>query len=333
MTSHYVSGPVRFPLNWRLYRRYEEWSHWAAFVQKHFPQTEIPKRKKERNRFKKEIEATLLADPEFKRLHAAFQTKIALATGLVQAAIDQELPFETVLFDAWYLAPELVTLLADQNKKWISLLKLKRNIETNNLLIKDAQGQRLPFDKPTIKVQDLIPLLPPAAFKPVQLGNQLYYCFSKNVHIPALGKVRLIISFDNPDLTGTCAVLVTNHLSWSAKKIIATYLLRWPIETFYQDAKQQLGLNEYRLRTAKAIEKHWCLVFVAYSFLHLDCLPPSPRHQVLTLIKTIGQVIRHQSQQLIAALILHAHNLLIQDFDIQYVFDLLFAKQSYTMSS
>ena len=295
VTSHYVSGAVRFSLDWRLYRRYEEFTQWTAFVQKHFPEAEIPKRKKERNRFKKDVEATLLADPEFQALHEAFQTKIALAVELVQAALEHRVPFETVLFDSWYLAPDLITVLAEHHKNWISLLKLNRNLETNNLIIKDEQGQKLQFEAPKIKVQDLIPLIPVTAFKPVQIGEQTYYCFSKNVRLPSLGKVRLVISFDNSDLKGTCAVLVTNHLSWSAKKIIETYLLRWPIETFYQDAKQLLGLNDYRMRTAKAIQKHWCLVFVAYSFLHLACLPPSPT-KALVPVKTIGQVVRQQTQ-------------------------------------
>jgi hypothetical protein len=34
-----------------------------------------------------------------------------------------------------------------------------------------------------------------------------------------------------------------------------------------------LGFNAYRMRSAEAIGKHWCLVFVAYSLLHLTCLP------------------------------------------------------------
>jgi len=332
VTSHYISGAVRFPLDWRVYRRYEEYTNWVEFVQKHCPDREIPKRKKERNRFKKEMEPILLKDPEFKALHDSFCTKISLAIELVQAAIEHKVPFETVLFDSWYLAPDLIKLLNDKDKNWISLLKINRNIETNNLIIKDEAGNRVNFEKPTIKVQDLIPLIPGSAFKAVEIGDQTYYCFSKNVRIPSLGKVRLVISFDNPELDGTCAVLVTNHLSWSPKKIIATYLLRWPIETFYQDAKQQLGLNDYRMRTAKAIEKHWCLVFVAYSFLHLDCLPSSPKKARFP-VKTIGQVIRQQSQQVIEALILHAHDLLTQDFDCRHVFDLLFSKQAYTMSS
>ncbi len=333
VTSHYVSGAVRFPVGWRLYRRYEEFTHWETFVAKHFPDATIPKRKKERTKFKKEVEPTLLDDPEFLVLHETFRTKISLAVELVREAVEQDLPFETVLFDSWYLTPELVEVLAEQDKKWISILKINRNIITNNLEILDEEEQRIQFENPKIKVEDLIPLIPSSAYKSVEIDSQTYYCFSKNVHIPSLGKVRLVISFDNPDLEGTCAVLVTSHLSWGAKKIIKTYLLRWPIETFYQDAKQQLGLNQYRMRKAKAIEKHWCLVFVAYSFLHLDCLPASRRCKVHKPIKTIGQVVRQQTRQLIESLLLHTHELLDQGIDVSQVFTQLFAKQDYTMSS
>ena len=331
VTSHYVSGAVRFPVDWRLYRRYEECTQWEAYVAKHFPGAVIPQQKKARNKFKKQVEPTLLADPEFLALHEAFRTKISLAVELVEEAIEQDLPFETVLFDAWYLAPELLEVLAEYHKKWISILKINRNISTNNLRILDQAGQRIQFEQLKIKVEDLSPLIPPSAFKSVEIDGKTYYCFSKNVHIPSLGKVRLVISFDNPDLEGTCAVLVTNHLSWSAGKIIETYLLRWPIETFYQDAKQLLGLNQYRMRKANAIQKHWCLVFVAYSFLHLECLPVSLRHKVHKPIKTIGQIVRQQTRQIIESLLLHTHELLDQDIDVSLVFAQLFAKQVYTM--
>src|SRR5918911_4988346 len=83
VTSHYVSGPVRFPVDLRLYRRYEELTHWEAFVHKHFPAQSIPTTKKERARLHKEVDPTLLQDPDFQALHATFQTKIALAIDLL----------------------------------------------------------------------------------------------------------------------------------------------------------------------------------------------------------------------------------------------------------
>jgi len=50
VTSFHVSGPVRFPLGLRLYRRYEELTQWEAAVAKHFPALPIPTNTKARNR-------------------------------------------------------------------------------------------------------------------------------------------------------------------------------------------------------------------------------------------------------------------------------------------
>src|SRR5919199_4573941 len=57
VTSHYVSGPVRFPLGLRLYRRYEELTQWEAAVTKRFPDLQIPADKKARNRLHKQVDA------------------------------------------------------------------------------------------------------------------------------------------------------------------------------------------------------------------------------------------------------------------------------------
>ena len=65
VTSHYVSGPVRFPVDLRIYRRYEELTRWEEFVHKHFPEREIPTKKKERNHLHREVDPVLLKDPEF----------------------------------------------------------------------------------------------------------------------------------------------------------------------------------------------------------------------------------------------------------------------------
>jgi hypothetical protein len=259
-------------------------------------------------------------------LHQQFQTKIALATELVEAAIRRKLPFRVVLFDSWYLAEDFIAVLRRRKKDWISILKKNRNLETNSFVLKNADGKRIPLDGPHIKVEDLVPLIPASAYRAVQVGDQTYWTFTLAVRIPGLGKVRLVISFENAELTGTYAVLVTNRVDWTAQRIIATYLHRWPIETFYQDGKEHLGLDEYRMRDAEAIRKHWCLVFVAYSLLHLDCLPTSLSQSRLP-IKTIGEACRQQAQALIEALILHASRQLEQGQKAQDVFAHLFAKQ------
>jgi hypothetical protein len=331
VTSYYVGGPVRFPVDLRLYRRYEELTQWDAFVQKHFPGRSIPTTKKERARLHKEVDPLLLDDPDFQKLHQQFRTKIDLGVALFEVAIQHKGPFSVLLFESWYLAEELVSMARYRKKDWISLLKKNRHLETNSFVLKDAAGTPIRLAGPRIAVEELVPLIPPAAYRAVTVGDTTYWTFTLAVRLPGLGKVRLVVSFKNPELTGTYVVLVTHRVDWGAQRIITLYLQRWPIETFSQDGKTHLGLDEYRMRTAEAIGKHWCLVFVAYSLLHLDCLAPSPTKGSSPL-KTIGEACRQQAQALIPALILYAHDRLQLGQRAEDIFAHLFAKQQTVMA-
>jgi hypothetical protein len=326
VTSFYVSGPVRFPVGLRLYRRYEELTQWEAAVAKHFPDLKIPTDKKGRNRLHKQVDPVLLQDPEFRARHEQFRTKIALASELVEEAIWSKVPFGVVVFDTWYLAEDLVRVLARRRKDWISVLKTNRLLETASFHLRDAHGWALKLPGPHMAVEELVPLIPANAYRPVKVGKDTYWCFTLAVRIPGLGKVRIVVSFEQESLTGRYVVLVTNRLDWSAMKIISLYAQRWPTETFYQDGKGHLGFNEYRMRSAEAIGKHWCLVFVAYSLLHLMCLPAGPG-RTRSLIHTIGDACRHQGRALLQKLLVFVHDQLSQGAPIDQVFTQVFVKQ------
>jgi SRSO17 transposase len=326
VTSFYVSGPVRFPLGLRLYRRYEELSQWEAAVATHFPELKIPTERKARNRLHKQVDAVLLQDPEFRARHEQFRTKIALAIELIEEAIRSKVPFGVVVFDAWYLAEDVVQVLARRRKDWISLLKTNRLLETASFHLRDANGWTLKLPSPHIAAEELVPLIPATAYRPVKVSDDTYWCFTLTVRIPGLGKVRIVVSFEHESLTGRYVLLVTNRLDWSAAKIISLYSQRWPTETFYQDSKGYLGFNEYRMRSAEAIGKHWCLVFMAYSLLHLTCLPAGP-DRTKGLIQTIGDACRQQGRALLQRLLMVVHDQLSHGITVAQVFTQLFAKQ------
>jgi SRSO17 transposase len=332
VTSLYLSGAVRFPVDFEVYRRYEEITRWEDFIHLYFPEQIIPNTAKERQKIHKQCDVKLLEDSEFAYLHEQFQSKIKIAQILLEKAIEKKLDFSTVLMDSWYLSPELLSVITAANKNWVSLLKHNRKLETNSFQLKDATGKNIHISTPQIKVEELVPLIPVNAYHKITIAKQDYWCFTFTVWISGIGKVRLVISFDDPDLKGTYAVLITNQTSWSAKEVLEKYLCRWPIETFYRDSKQLLGLDEYRMRTHTANKAHWCLVFVAYSFLHLACLPPSLKKEdkgeaPKKPIKTIGTVCRQQGQGLIESLIIFAHNLLEQGCSTTELFTSLFSKQ------
>jgi hypothetical protein len=304
VTSFSVSGPVRIPLGLRLSRRDEELTQWAACVAKHFPDLKIPTETKARNRLHQQVDPVLLQDPEFRARHEQFRTTIALAMELVEEAIGCKVPFGMVVFDAWYLAEELVRGLERRRKDWISLLKKNRLLETASVRLRDANGWPMNLPGPHIAVEDLVSLIPALAYRPIIIREQTYWCFTLGVRI----------------------VLVTNRVDWSAAKIIGLYLHRWPTETFYQDSKGQLGFNAYRMRSAEALGKHWCLVFVASSLLHLTCLPAVP-DRTKGLIHTIGDTCRQQGRALLQRLLMFVHDQLSHGATVDGVFERLFAKQ------
>lgn len=96
----------------------------------------------------------------------------------------------------------------------------------------------------------------------------IYYCFSKCVKVSKLGKVKLVISYEN-DFESEPFFICSNNLTWDARKIISVYSLRWAIDTFYRDGKQNLGMEDCEIRNLKGIQKHWYLMFLASSLLQL----------------------------------------------------------------
>jgi hypothetical protein len=201
-----------------------------------------------------------------------FQTKISLARALVEAAIRGKVLCGVVVFDAWYLAEDVVQVLARRRKDRISVLNKNRLVPTGSFPLRDGNGWPLKLPGPHLAVEDLVPLLPANAYRPVTVREHTYGCCTLAVCLPGLGKVRLVVSYAPEASTGRSVVLVMNRVDWSAAKLISQYLPRWPTETFDQDSKGPLGCNEYRMRSAEAMGKHGYLVFVVSSLLHLTCL-------------------------------------------------------------
>lgn len=158
--------------------------------------------------------------------------------------------------DSWYLSAELVKTLSDEKKNWVSLLKKNRNVESHSFTLRDEDGKVIKFSKPHIKIEDLVPFIPKHSYKKVTISDKSYWCFSLKVRVPSLGKVRIVISYDNAYLTGTYAILVSNRIDWSARRIITAYLQRWPIETHCTGQK---------IRIADIVDKYDVLVPSAHS--------------------------------------------------------------------
>jgi len=123
VTSHFVSGAVRFPMDLRQYRRHEGTTQWEAFVHRRILEREIPKNKKECTKFHKEVNPIPIEDPAFAALHVQFKAKIALGLELIQKAVQRQLSLFRMLYDdSWYLVPCIVQEIEGQHKNRIIIL-------------------------------------------------------------------------------------------------------------------------------------------------------------------------------------------------------------------
>jgi hypothetical protein len=326
VTSHSRRGPGRLPVDLRLSRRYAEGPRWEAFVQKPCPDRVMPTKKKARTRCHKDVAPGLLAAPALQTRHQPFRPKSALGSELWAAALAHTGPLSVLLFASWYLAEALVSMARYWNKDWSSLLKKNRTLATHSCTLQDAEGKPVRLEGPQMAVADRVPLIPPTAYRAVTVRDTTSWTCTLAVRLPGLGTVRLVVRCKSAALPGTYVVLVTKRVDWDAPRLMTRYVPRWPIETFYQDGKTPLGLDEYRMRHAAAMGKHWCLVFVAYALWPLDCLPPSLMQGSLP-IKTIGEACRQQAQALMQVLLLSVHERLQLGQRVEDLFASLFAKQ------
>ncbi len=283
VTSYYLNRSDQFPVDFRLYlqfnRRYED-----AQLQK---QATVLNSEKDLPAYRQYL--TTLLSYHFRQ--QAYRPKADLAAELVQQAIQWELPFQMVLFDSWFLRQSLVSTLERLHLDWVSGCPKNRKVL--------VQGQWL-------QLQDYIRTIPAEAYHPYRIGEHLYWAFTKVLPMQNLRrqKVRIVASYeDEIKLSNLPDFYATNRKDWEAKRILTTYLDRWPTETFNEDAKGNLGFEAYQLQNLQGIRRHWYLSFVAYSLLSDQGHPGRSRWAVRGQFQSTGQRCQAVVDELLGALV------------------------------
>ncbi len=204
-----------------------------------------------------------------------YQTKTALAADLVREAVNLGLPFRVVTFDSWFLHQDLIDQIEARDKDWVGGCPKDRLVW---------------FDNRWVQLQDYLKTIPAAAYRPTQVHGHLYWAFTKVLALKSLNRrIRIVASFNHPNLKGDPCLVGTNRLDWERTHILFTYSDRWPTETLNQDVKGHLGFEDYQLHKLRGIRRHWYLCFAAYSLLGDQGHPGRSRHGVSAPFESTGQ--------------------------------------------
>ncbi len=103
-----------------------------------------------------------------------------------------------------------------------------------------------------------------------------YWAETEILNIHNIGAVGVVFSTTQEPTEGRPAavqkVLLTNRDDWSAERVVAAYAVRWQIEQFFKEMKNDLGLSRYRVRSYVQVEG-WvqvcCIAFVYLEWYRL----------------------------------------------------------------
>jgi SRSO17 transposase len=222
-----------------------------------------------------------------------FKSKNELAQALIAKAVADGFCFDRVVTDVWYFNFENTNYIERLGKDWVAGCKINRLIQTGNGYV---------------SLSDYLQTLPKEDFKKVSVktreGERSFWTFAKNVSLKNHNqRVRVVFSYLDETLAGEPKVLATNRLNWDVKTVLETYLLRWKIDVFYRDAKQELGLEDYEVRKLSGLKRHWLMVFLADTLLQLNSKADKLVESVKSDLKTVGSTCRYATLEILKSFI------------------------------
>lgn len=90
----------------------------------------------------------------------------------------------------------------------------------------------------------------------IKSHGKKYLVWSKYTKLAGIGKRKIFIIWLDCNLSNTPYFLSTNATWWEEKKAINYYNGRWAEEMLHRDEKQELGVEDYQVRSLKAFQRH-----------------------------------------------------------------------------
>ncbi len=198
-------------------------------------------------------------DPEFKK-------KPELAISLIDKSLNRGYRPGIVLIDGGY----------GNNTSFLKELEIRElnylGGVAKNRKVKVINNSELQEE---IRLDNLAKRLPPQAFCQISFSKEkpkTVYVATLEVEINRLEGTKVVAivmnapTFEEADDIDYLLTNVEPSVATSTW-VVETYSQRNWIEVFYREAKCYLGLREYQVRDKKSLERHFILVFCAYTFI------------------------------------------------------------------
>lgn len=212
-----------------------------------------------------------------------FHTKNELAAEMLRAV---ELPKRvrvTLLFDCWFLNPTVISAAKERKFHYISYLRSNRN-----MILKSGKK---------VKVRDHARV---ARYQPLNYCPRGHVghaeCHQLVVTLSSLKSKFKVVLVRSAMKKGkiTEKYLVTDQLSLPMVTVVERYDLRWEIECFFRDGKQEGGISGYQMHSLMGVVRHlYASTIATLALIYLKLT------QEEKSFATLGEVRRHLEEEAI----------------------------------
>jgi len=221
----------------------------------------------------------------YQKNRLAYRKRTEIAVEIVrQLEAEGHFPQAHYAFDNGVLCLELVRLIEQHHKHWVSEIERSRHI------LWQGRWQRVDAVAAELRAEH------PESFRAVSVTyrngeDKQLFVFTKTVRLKKYGRKRLVVVHEQGDLTDEPRFLLTNALHWESGRVIQTWSYRWPCEIFHEFTKQVTGLEAAQVRKEEAVKRHFRLSCVAQSLLQRAacCGGKSERFTIANGTQTAGQ--------------------------------------------
>jgi SRSO17 transposase len=179
-----------------------------------------------------------------------------------------------VLMDSWYTSQALIETALSKGYHLIGGIKSNRAIYPCGI---------------KLKISEFTQYIDPNTLDVVTVRGKKYSIYRFEGKIGKFDNAILLISYEVKDKSFENPVFILcTDIDLETQTILEHYSIRWNIETSYQYLKENLGFDQYRVRSRISITRYFFLCFLAYNFLEIYRVT-----QVHHNLNTIGDTIKH----------------------------------------
>lgn len=183
-------------------------------------------------------------------------SKIEMAKDTIDKGISS-IKIDTVIFDSWYSDKKIINKCLTKNVRVVCGIKTNRKISFEN-----GKWTSLSEFSNNIKIKKL---------EICSIKESKYRIYSSSVKLNGIPKIKIVISHEwnrKQKLWNKIHLISTNEND-TVLEILCAYKIRWYIECYHRDIKQNLGFAEVFLRKKEGIVRHAIFVSIAYAILKL----------------------------------------------------------------